>query len=108
EDREIRFSVMGKGGIGLFVRGRQRHPGLYPEKFGAASLQLRAGPLRMHNATSRCHPVHRTWADRHHCAKAVTVNYFAVEQISDRREIDVRMWANIDTLANAELRRPHL
>src|SRR5690348_18419633 len=62
----------------------------------------------MHDPTSRCHPVHRAWTDRHHCTKAVAVDYFAVEQISDRREIDVRMWANIDTLANAELRRAHL
>src|SRR5690349_22170347 len=60
----------------------------------------------MHDAASRCHPVHRTWADRHHCAKAVTVNYFAVEQIRDRGEADVRMRADIDTLADAELGSP--
>jgi hypothetical protein len=58
---------------------------------------------------SRCHPVHRAWADWHHCAKAVTVNYFAVEQIRDRGgEVDARMWADINTLADAELGRPRL
>jgi hypothetical protein len=62
----------------------------------------------MHDATSRCHPVHRAWADRHHCAKAVTVDYFAIEQICNRSEVDVRMWADINTLADAELGRPHL
>src|ERR1700741_4550531 len=62
----------------------------------------------MHNATSRCHPAHRAWSDRHHCAKAVAVYYFAVEQIRDRSEVDVRMRADIDTLADAELGRPHM
>jgi hypothetical protein len=62
----------------------------------------------MHDATSRCHPVHRAWADRHHSAKAVAVDYFAIEQIGDRSEVDVRVWANINTLADAELGCPHL
>src|SRR5436309_14682691 len=62
----------------------------------------------MHDAMSSRHPVHRTWADRHHCAKAVTLDYFAVEQIRDRGEVDVRMRSDIDTLADAELGRPHL
>src|ERR1700749_5242436 len=62
----------------------------------------------MHDATSSRHPDHRTWADRHHCAKAVTVDYFAVEQIRHRGEVNVRMRADIDTLADAELGRPHL
>jgi hypothetical protein len=108
ENREVRFLVMGKGGISLFVDRRQRYPGLQSEQSGAASLQLRASPLRMRDATSGCHPVHRAWADRHHCAKAVTVDYFPVKQIRDRGEVDVRMWADIDTLADAELGRPHL
>src|SRR5260370_12879552 len=62
----------------------------------------------MHDTTSCCHPVHRAWADRHHCAQAVTVDYLAVEQIRDGSEVDVRMWADINTLADAELGRPHL
>ena len=45
----------------------------------------------MHNTTSRRHPVHRAWADRHHCAEAVSVDYFAVDQICDRGEVNVRM-----------------
>ena len=45
KDREVGFFVMGEGGISLFMDGRQRHPGLQPEQSGAASLQLRAGPL---------------------------------------------------------------
>jgi|SRR5690349_2559378 hypothetical protein len=43
----------------------------------------------MHNTTSRRHPVHRAWADRHHCAEAVSVDYFAVEPICDRGEANV-------------------
>jgi len=62
----------------------------------------------MHDATSRCHPVHRAWADRHHCAKAVTVDYVAVEKIGECSDVDVRMWTDINTLADAELSRPHL
>jgi hypothetical protein len=62
----------------------------------------------MHNPTTRSHPVHRAWADRHYSAKTVAVNYFAIEQIRDRSEVDVRMWANINTLAETELDRAHL
>jgi len=57
----------------------------------------------MHDTTSCCHPVHRAWADWHHCTKAVTVDYFAIEQICDGSEVDVRMRADINTLADAEL-----
>ena len=31
------------------------------------------------------------------------MDYFAIEQIGDRSEVDVRVWANINTLADAEL-----
>src|SRR5215472_5716236 len=62
----------------------------------------------MHDTTSCCHPVHRAWADWHHCTKAVTVDYFAIEQICDGTEVDVRMRADINALADAELGGPHL
>src|SRR5215472_5715154 len=62
----------------------------------------------MHDPTTRCHPIHYARADRHHCAKTVTMNYFSLEQIRDRREVDVRMWSDINTLSDAELGRPHL
>jgi len=45
----------------------------------------------MHDTTSRRHPVYRARADRHHCAEAVAVDDFAVEQICDRGEVNVRM-----------------
>jgi hypothetical protein len=37
-----------------------------------------------------------------------SVNDFAIEQIRDRGEVDVRMWTDINTLADAEFGRPHL
>ena len=36
------------------------------------------------------------------------MDYFAIEQIGDRSEVDVRVWANINTLADAELCCPHM
>src|SRR6516164_7619088 len=62
----------------------------------------------MHDATSCCHPVHRAWADRHRCTKAITVDYFAIEQVGDCCEVDMRMRADINTLALAEFGWPHL
>src|ERR1700757_518262 len=62
----------------------------------------------MHDATASRHPIHRAWADRHHRAEAVTVNYFAVEQVCDGSEVDVRMWTDINTLSDTELDRPHM
>src|SRR5215469_14920161 len=62
----------------------------------------------MRDATSCRHPVHRALADWHHCTKAVAVDYFAVEQIRDGSEVDLRMWSDINTLSDAELGRPHL
>src|SRR5262252_10706094 len=62
----------------------------------------------MYNATSCRHPIHRAGADRHHRAKAVAVDDLAVEQVCDGSEVDVRMRADINALADAELGGPHL
>src|SRR5215467_5087360 len=57
----------------------------------------------MRDTTSCRHPVHCAGVDRHHRAKAVAVDNFAVEQIRDGSEVDVRMWADINTLSDTEL-----
>jgi hypothetical protein len=44
----------------------------------------------------------------HHITKAVPVDYFAVKQVCDGSEVDVRMWADINTLSDTELDRPHM
>src|SRR5215472_13274512 len=62
----------------------------------------------MHDATSRRHPIHSAGPDWYLSTKAVAVDYFAVEQIRDGSEVDVRMWSDINTLSDAELGRPHL
>src|ERR1700747_2142366 len=62
----------------------------------------------MHKATSCRHPIHSAGSDWHHSAKAVPVDYFAVKQICDGSEVDVRMWADINTLSDTKLDRPHM
>src|SRR5215472_8464205 len=62
----------------------------------------------MHDATSRRHPIHSAGPDGHHGTKAVPVDHFAVEQVCDGSEVDVRVWAHINTLSDTELGRPHL
>src|SRR6516165_7694856 len=62
----------------------------------------------MDDAAARRHPIYRAGADRHGAAETVAVDDFAVEQISNGGEADMRMRPYIDALAGAENRGPEM
>src|SRR5262245_11024732 len=116
---------MGKGGRPLFVGFGQSGPSLNAEQpprrllwclafdrrqtvaardeIGFAGL-----PLRMHDAAPCPHQVDLTGTDGQRRAETIAMEDFALKQVSDRGETDVRVWSHIDTLADQELGWAHL
>ena len=99
---------MDECGVALLLLVRQRHPGLDPEQALPGPLALRACALRMHDAAAGPHPVDRTWLDGLLGAETVAVQDLAFEQVSDRRQVDVRVGTDVDALVGQELGRAHL
>jgi len=99
---------MAERGIGELVLFRQRDPGLKALQARAGAAQLRRGALRMNDAVPGGHPVDVARRDRLHGAEAVAVQDFALEQIGDRRQADVRMRAHVDSGTRREIRRTHV
>src|SRR5437764_11123 len=62
----------------------------------------------MDDAAAGGHPVHRARLDRLDGAAAVAVAYFAVEQIRDGGEADVRMRSDVEAVASLEDDGAHL
>ena len=67
-----------------------------------------AGSLRMHDAAAGGHPVHFTRSDRHRRAEAVAMHDLAVEQIGDGGKPDMRVRADVESVAGAEFRRTEM
>src|SRR4051794_10756035 len=105
---KIRLAIVGEGRLDLLMCRRESYPGLDTEQSRALFLQLRAGSFGMHNPPPRRHPVDCPRSDRLHRAETVTVDNLALEQIGDRREIDMRMRSNVDAVPDFKLYRPHL
>jgi hypothetical protein len=100
--------VVMKRGLRLFLRARQRDPGLDPVQRTAAAANLVAGALRVNDPPAGEHPVHVARADRLERAEAVAVDDLALEQVRHRRQRDVRVRADIDPVAGRQLRRAHV
>ena len=94
--------------LGLLLLGWQRHPGLDAEQALTRAAALGARALGMDDAAPGAHPVHRAGLDRLLGPQAVAVQDLALEQVGQRREVDVRVGAHVDALVGQELRRPHL
>ncbi len=93
----------------LFARLGQSNPTLDAEQLAPILLApFIFGALGMDDALSGRHPVHVARLYRQGRAETVAVIDLAVEEIGDCRQTDVRMWADINSLAGQELRRPHL
>ena len=62
----------------------------------------------MHHSASRRHQVDCTALDRLHETEIISVHDLAFEQVSDRRNTDVRMRPNLDALTGWKLCRTHV
>src|SRR5664279_460307 len=62
----------------------------------------------MNDATPGGHPVDLARFDRRRGAKTVAMHDFAVKQISDGGEPDMRMWPHVEAVAGLELRRAEM
>jgi hypothetical protein len=62
----------------------------------------------MDDAAAGGHPVDIAGADLLHGPEAVAVNDRPFEQVGHRRQVDVRMRANVHPFAGRELRRPEV
>lgn len=108
DDGQFGLAVMHEGWVGLLVLLGQGHPGLDAEELLARAQPLGRGALGMHDPAAGLHPVHRARLDRHVRAKAVAVMDLALEEIGQRREVDVRVRAHVDALVGQELGGAHL
>ncbi len=87
--------VVGEGGLGLLVLGRQRHPELHQLQ-PAAGVGVGVGEaLAVRDAASGRHPVHLAGADDLQRAQAVAVRDLAAEQIAHRGQADVRVRTHV-------------
>src|SRR5690606_29289456 len=89
-------------------RSRQRDPDLDAEQGRFLPALPLVGALRVHDAAAGGHPVHLAGLDGLHAAQAVAVQDLPFEEVGDGREPDVRMRADVETLAGREDRRAHL
>src|SRR5207245_10491412 len=90
-------------------RPRQAHPGL--DAGPAPALTTRAlEALRVRDAATGGHPVDLARPNRLFRAQAVTMHHFAVKQVSDGRQSDVRMRSHIDRARDSrrEVDRTHV
>ena len=94
--------------LALFVRFRQRHPGLDAGDRRTGRAQLRRGALGVGDAAPGVHPVDVAGLDRLRRAQRVAMEDLAFEQIGDGGEVDVRMRAHVEALARFEARRAEL
>ena len=86
---------------------RQCDPGLdavQPRRDG----EVVAGALGVHDAAAGRHEVHGTGLDELPIAQAVAVHDLAFEEVSDRREPDVRMRAHGDAVVRRKHGGPHV
>src|ERR1700681_923343 len=66
------------------------------------------GTLGMHDAAPGGHPVDRAGPDRHRGAKTVAMHDFAVEQVGDGGEPNMRVRPHVDAVAGFENRRAEM
>src|SRR6056297_1515160 len=100
--------MMLETGAPLFLRFRQRHPGLDTEKLALTAPGGIARALRMGHTAPRHHPVDRAGMDHLIGPQTVAMLKLAVEQIGHRAQPDMRMRAHVDVLPGQKLRRTHL
>src|SRR5450432_578921 len=62
----------------------------------------------MHDAAPGRHPIHFARLNWRRGAETVAMRDFAVKQISDRRQADMRMRPHVETFAGFEFRRPEM
>src|SRR5262245_34098078 len=96
---------MCKASLHFFLGRWQRDPHLQAVDQLAVNASLWPGALGMHDAASGGHPVDLAGLDRHGGAEAVTVHDLAIEEIGYGGEADMRVWANVETIARVEFRR---
>ena len=92
----------------FFVLGRQCDPGLQAvhECTACASLGWRA--LGVGDAATGNHPIDVAGANGLARTEVIAMDDFAIEQIGDRRQINMRMRAYVEALANGELHGAHV
>ena len=94
--------VMMEGGRRLLMGLGQGHPELDAEHPGIALPDFRGRAFRMGDAAARRHPIDRAGADHLAAAEAVAMHDLALEQICHRRQADMGMGADVESLASAQ------
>src|SRR6185369_5214153 len=105
DQRQLALVVMLEERLALFMLLRQRHPGLDAGDARTGRAQLGRGTLGVGDAAPGVHPVDGARVDHLRRAERVAMEELAFEQIGDGGEVDVRVWAHVETLAGFEARR---
>src|SRR5262245_1311239 len=108
DQRQFSLVVMLEEGLALFMLLRQRHPGLDAGDGRTGRAQLRRGALGVGDAAPGVHPVDVARLDRLRRAERVALEDAAFEPLGDGGEVEVRVWAHVETLAGFEARRAEL
>jgi hypothetical protein len=100
--------VVSELGRVFFVGLGERDPRLKAVHPAAAAPLLGRGALGVHDPAPRGHPVHVAGPDRLIRPEAIFVHDLSLEEVRDRREVDVRMGTNIEPTARFELSRAEM
>ena len=99
---------VGECGSALFTVHRLGQPALYAGQLRCLLPDILSGALGMHDAPARMHEVHVPRHNAHAVAKGIPVVKAAVEEISDRRQTNVRMRPDIDAATSGKRSGPHM
>src|SRR5262245_16689537 len=91
----------------LVLRG-ERNPKLDCVKARTSHPQLGRSAFRVDDAPAGCHPIDRAGPDNLLRATAVSMDDLALKDMRHRRQIDVRMRADIYATARRQVRGAHV
>src|SRR5690606_41561567 len=92
----------------LFRSGRQGEPDLEAVRAVLVGAHFQRFALGMHDGATGGHPVDVAREDLLDVAEAVAMHDAALEQVGHRRQPDMGMRTDVDTLAGCKAHRPHV
>ncbi len=99
---------MEEGRVHFLDRRRQGQPQLQPVEAARRIQRVGVFAFGMDDAVTGDHQVDVAGRDHRRGAERIAVHDVAFEQVGHGRQVDVRMRADIDALARAEVGRPHM
>ena len=99
---------MVKLGLGLLMRQREPDPKLETVRARTSAPQFGTRAFGMDDAASRGHPIDIARPNGVVRSEAVAMDDLAIEEIRHRREADMRVRPDIETMSRSEICGPHM